>query len=421
MGPTARDAGARGTDADVCVVGGGLVGASLACALAPLGLRISLIEAVEPRAASQPSYDDRTLALSASSCRILEALDLWPLLEGNATAIREVHVRERGRPGQVVMQASELGLERLGNVVEARVFGAAVMQRLPELPGVTLNCPARLTRLSGSEGRSRVVYEDANGEQHIDCRLVVGADGAASDVREALGIPAERRPYGQTAVICNVTPERHHDGRAYEQFTPTGPFALLPHAGGRCGLVWTVADDDAEELVALGEGDFLERAQALFGNRLGQWTRCGRRTAYPLALTRAETDCAPRALLLGNAAHAIHPIGAQGFNLGLRDVAALAEVIADALQAEPDADPGSAALLKRYSDWRRADQSATIAYTDGLARLFANPTGIAATLRHAGLLAHALVPSLRRRLAAQAMGYRGKDPRMALGERLGSG
>ncbi|MEJ8569068.1 2-octaprenyl-6-methoxyphenyl hydroxylase [Elongatibacter sediminis] len=417
----ARPDSAAGSEADVCIVGGGLVGASLACALEPLGLRVALLEAVAPRSATQPSYDDRTLALSASSCRILQALGIWPLLEENATPIREIHVSELGRPGRVILRADELGLDCYGNVVEARVFGAAAQRLLPELHGFEWLCPARLTTLTPDDEAVTVGYEADGQSAELRCRLVVGADGAASAVRDALGIETRHHDYGQTAVICNVTPEQHHAGRAFERLSATGPFAILPHVGGRCGLVWSVETAQARSLLDLDDETFLSRARSRFGDALGDWTRVGRRSAYPLQLTRPLRDVGPRSLLLGNAAHAIHPVGAQGFNLGLRDVAVLAEVIADALARDRGADPGEPDLLRRYSEWRAPDQDRTIALTDGLARLFANPTAGAAAARRAGLLAHALFPGLRRRLAVQAMGYRGRIPRLALGEDLGAG
>jgi len=192
----------------------------------------------------------------------------------------------------------------------------------------------------------------------------------------------------------------------------------MPHVEGRCGLIWCVANDDAEALLELPEDEFLRRANRRFGGHLGRLLRLGRRSHYPLRLVRAREDVRPRAVLLGNAAHAIHPVGAQGFNLGLRDVAVLAEVLADARREDPSADPGATGTLARYSAWRKPDHDGTIAYSDGLARIYANPTGIAAVGRTAALLAHAFVPALRRRMAVQAMGYRGRIPRLARGERL---
>jgi len=403
---------------DVAIIGGGLVGASLACALAPVGLRIALLEAVAPRAQTQPSYDDRTLALSSSSCRILRGLGAWPGLQRNATPIREIHVSEQDVAGQVVLRPQELGLDLFGHVIEARVFGAAMADLLAGHDTIDLLCPATVSGIDMQPQVARVSYTWAGGEHTLTAGLLVGADGAESLVREALGIAVERHDYGQTAVICNVTPAAAHNGRAFERFTPTGPFALLPHVDGRCGLVWSVARQDAGQLLELDDATFLQRAQAKFGTALGSWLKAGKRSSYPLRLVRALEDVRPRAVILGNAAHAIHPIGAQGFNLGLRDVAVLAEVIAAARAQDPRADIGQQQLLQEYSRWRAPDQAATIAYSDGLARLYANPTAVAAAVRGLGLLAYALFPPLRRQLAIRAMGYRGKIPRLALGERL---
>jgi len=404
---------------DLAIVGGGLVGASLACALAPLGVSIVLLEAVPPRVTAKPGYDDRTLALSASSCRILQGIGVWPLIEHDVTAIRKIYVTEVNRPGRVELDARELGLSCFGHVAEARVLGAAMMRLLPQLPGVNFVYPARLKSLEHSASGVRLSVQGADGDAVFSAGLVVGADGADSLVREALGIAVDRHDYGQTAVICNITPRQAHAGRAFEMFSPTGPFALLPHVGDRCGLVWCVASEAAEALMQLPDEAFLQQAQARFGDTLGPWQRVGRRTAYPLRLVRARSDTGPRALILGNAAHAIHPVGAQGFNLGLRDVAVVAELVAAQREQVAHADLGSPALLTAYSHWRAPDQSATIAYSDGLARLYANPTALAGLVRHAGLLAHALIAPLRRQLAVRAMGYRGRIPRLALGEGLG--
>ena len=404
---------------DIAIIGGGLVGASLACALSPLGLDVTLIEAVPFRATSQPSYDDRTLALSASSCQILRGLGIWPSLQANATAIREIHVREMDRPGRVVMKPQELGLDRFGHVVEARVFGAAVMGLLPELPNLDVVCPASVSALEVDAEAARITCQDESETYEVAAKLVVGADGAHSFIRQALSIESEHHDYGQTAVICNITPEQDHQGRAFERFTPTGPFAVMPHVAGRCGLIWCVSTGQAEELLEWSEERFLSEAQALFGNTLGKFVRIGQRSSYPLHLVRAREDIRPRGVILGNAAHAIHPIGAQGFNLGLRDVAVLAEVLHDELSVNPQADPGRLDLLRKYSQWRASDQQGTISYSDGMARIFSNPSPFAAAARTAGLFAHALLPPLRRQLAIRSMGFRGAIPRLALGESLG--
>jgi 2-octaprenyl-6-methoxyphenol hydroxylase len=423
---TATEHHSADPDYDVVIIGGGLVGASLACALSPLGLKIALIEAVAFKAASQPSYDDRTLALSASSCRILESLNIWSALAENATPIREIQVRELNRPGRVVMDPGELGLDRFGHVVEARVFGAAMMDAIPRIENLDFICPTAVASIRIGEDRVDIGYADGAVETGISARLIVGADGAESLVRESLGIETERHDYRQSAIICNITPERDHCGRAFEFFTPEGPFAVMPHVNGRCGLIWCVPGDEVSAMMAMPEAQYMQRAQDRFGDHLGRFIKIGRRSSYPLRLVRALEDIRPRAVILENAAHAIHPVGAQGFNLGLRDVAVLAEVLASATKGARSKsgegagklDIGSLSVLKQYSEWRGPDQRATIAYSDGLARMFSNPSPLSAATRTAGMLAHAFIPLLRRHLAVTSMGFRGRIPRLALGEPL---
>lgn len=403
---------------DVAIIGGGLVGASLACALAPLGLEVALLEAQEPGAGSTASFDDRALALSESSCRIFQGLGIWSLLESVATPIREIRVTERGRWGKVVLDPAELGLDRFGHVVEARLCGAALMKSLGGFGNVEFISPARIQSVQVGASDASVQYFRNGQPFTLAAQLLVGADGAESVVRKSLGIEEDRHDYRQTAVICNITTSLPHRGVAFECITPTGPFALLPHSEGRSGLVWGVAAEDAPAILALSDRDFREQAQALFGNALGPWLKVGRRSAYPLKLVRAREDFRSRAVLVGNAAHAIHPIGAQGFNLGLRDVAVLAELITDSFLEKPEDDIGRPDLLKAYSEWREQDQDGTTAFSDGLARLYANPSMLAAVARKTGLIAHALLPSMRRQMALRAMGYRGKVPRLALGGSL---
>jgi len=399
---------------DIAIVGGGLAGASLAVALAPLGYAIKVIEAVAYKAAAQHSYDDRTLAISHSSCRILSSIGLWESLEADATAIRKIYVTELKRPGRVVLDPAEMGLSEFGHVVEARSFGAAVTSKMDQTDNIDVISPARVKDIEIGGPRTRLRLETDNGSEELQARLVVAADGANSFIRNHLQIPTQSRDYGQTAVICNITPETAHEGRAYECLTDTGPFAVLPHTGKRCGLVWTVATDKATEITGLDDATFISLAEKRFGTQLGAFTKVGKRSAYPLKLVRSTEDIRERLVILGNAAHAIHPIGAQGFNLALRDAAVLAEVLAD----DEHGDPGETGLLYTYSQWRRQDQRATIMASDGMARLFAHPSVFAAGLRTTGLIAHAILPSLRRKSAIKAMGYRGRVPRLALGEPL---
>jgi len=408
-------------ETDILVVGGGLVGASLACALAPLGLRVTLLEAVPPRAPSPPSYDDRTLALGMASCRILQGLGLWEALAGEATPIRQVTVTELGRPGRVVMSAQEMGLDYFGNVVEARSFGQAVLARVAQLDPVETLCPYRASGLEHVEGGVvvRAQADDGAGDVRIRTRLLIGADGADSDIRDLLDIPATNHDYEQLAIIANVMPEQAHEGRAFERMTPTGPFALLPHVGGRCGLVWCAPEAQAEALLALSDDEFLAAATQRSGGALGALQKLGRRSSYPLRRVVPARDTAERAILLGNAAHAIHPVGAQGFNLGLRDVAVLAELLADGQQKRgTDFDAGEPGLLEQYSAWRRPDQAATLGWSHDMVSLFASKTPLTRQARSLGLALVGLSPALRRRMASRAMGYRGRTPRLALGEPL---
>ncbi|MDX1697973.1 MAG: FAD-dependent monooxygenase, partial [Thiohalobacterales bacterium] len=306
---------------DVIIVGGGLIGSSLACALAPLGFRVALVEAVARDVAAQPSFDDRTLALSRSSCSILQGIGVWPHLQADATPIRKIIVTELGRPGRVELDPAETGVGDFGHVVEARRFGAALQGCVEQLPGIDFICPGAVRHIEQAAGAVNVDLDGQGGERRISGRLLVAADGVFSTIRSLLEIAAEEHDYGQTAVICNIVPEVHHQGRAFERFTPTGPFAVLPHAGDRCGLVWSAESAEAERLLSLPEGEFLAEAQGRFGDELGTFTRMGKRSQYPLRLVRAVRDTAERVVIIGNAAHAIHPVGAQGFNLGCRDVA----------------------------------------------------------------------------------------------------
>ncbi len=406
------------TEYDVAIVGGGLVGASLGCALSGHGMRIALLERVPPRAPTQPSYDDRTLALALASQRIFEGIGLWPGLADGVTAIREVHVSNRGRFGAVRIRATDFDLPALGYVAEARVIGAAVAGVLPRLDDVELQAPCEVMSLEPREDAVLVGTRTEAGRRSLSARLVVGADGTASTVRALLGLACEEHDYRQTAVIANVTPAQAHRGRAFERLTESGPVALLPHVGARCGVVWVSARADAKKLLQLDDAAFLGALQRRFGYRLGRFTRLGRRASYPLTRLYVPEPRASRCLLIGNAAHTIHPIAAQGFNLGLRDVAVLAELLVEAHGS--GADLGSADLLSAYQTWREPDQRRMLAFTDGLVRLFAQEFLPLRVLRGAGLVALDALPGLRRALARRTMGFGGRVPLLARGVARGA-
>ena len=402
---------------DLVIVGGGMVGASLALALGGRGLRMALIEAHAPGDAGQPGYDDRAIALAYGTRRVFEAIGVWPDLHGQVEPITDIHVSERGRFGLVRLSAQEEGVPALGYVVTARELGAVLVARFADITDLDLLAPARLVDFTDDGALVTLQVERDGLMQTLATRLLVAADGGDSPVRERLGVPVRRWQYGQTAVVANVTPARAHRGCAYERFTDSGPLALLPMTGGRCAVVWTVRDADVDALLALDDAAFLEGLQVRFGHRLGLFERVGQRHAYPLGLMRALESVRGRVAIIGNAAHTLHPVAGQGFNLGVRDVAALAEVIDEAHR--DGRDPGADEVLADYRGWRQREQAAMAIATDGLARLFANPLAPLRLGRQLGLLAMAWLPGARHPLARAAMGLAGRQPRLARGVPLG--
>jgi 2-octaprenyl-6-methoxyphenol hydroxylase len=395
---------------DVVIAGGGMIGASLAVALAPLKLRVALVETAPLGSESQPSFDERTTALSNGSRRIYEGMGIWPAVAHEATPIRRIHVSDRGRFGFARIDAAEQGVAALGYVLANRALGAALWARLSTNEHLTVHCPATATGLSKHGEDLEVAVERGGSPLRIACRLLVAADGANSSIRRALGIEATTWNYDQVAVITNVLPQKFHDHVAYERFTPTGPVALLPMNEGRCTVVWTLAPDRAQQVMAESDAEFLRELQEAFGMRLGRFTRVGRRHSYPLALTRADEQVAERVVIIGNAAQGLHPIAGQGFNLGLRDVATLAELI-----AEHRADLGSGEMLERYREWRRSDRRTVVAFTDGLVRLFGSPLAGVKMARDLGLLAFDLLPPAKGALSRLSMGVSGRLPKLARG------
>ena len=400
---------------DVAIVGGGMVGASLGAALAPLNLRVALIETIPHNAAAQPSFDERTTALSNGSRRILETLGVWSALDALATPIAKIHVSDQGRFGFARIDAREQGLAAMGYVVPNRALGSALWSRLSS-PGLKIFCPADVSLITANAEVVKIEVNEAGTQSAIAAKLVVAADGAQSVVRNALGIGAKVSDYGQTAVITTLLPQRFHDNVAYERFTPDGPLALLPLDGGRCTLVLTLTKDAARTALAWSDREFLAEVQRRFGFRLGRFLKVGRRVSYPLSLSQSERTSAPRCAIIGNAAQSLHPVAGMGFNLGLRDVACLAELIAEKLRS--DADPGSAELLREYDAWRRADRGGVIAFTDGLVRLFSSPSSAVARVRNLGLLAFDLLPPAKSALSRLSTGGGGRVPKLARGVEL---
>ena len=395
---------------DVVIVGGGLVGASLAIALARQGVEVGLVEAA-PAGQMPAVFDQRNLSFAAATVNALTALGVMQQLRTPTGPIRRIHISRQGDFGRVRLEAQDYGRATFGQVVVARDFGEALEARLAGLSQLTRYRPARFVDFAPDEAGHRALrIADAEGERTLHARLVVAADGTRSAVRAALGIGVDEHDYGQTLLVARVRATQAPDGTAYERLGDDGPTALLPRGDRHWGVVHGVAREQAETVAALDDAAWLARLQHAVGWRIGRLVASGERSAYPIARVVAQRLVADRAVVLGNAAQTIHPIGAQGFNLGLRDALTLAEEI-----ARGD-DPGAASRLAAYAARRREDRERTLAFSDGLARLTANPSPLLKPVRSAGLVAMEAQPSLQAFLVGGAMGFRGDVPALCRGE-----
>ena len=401
---------------DVLIVGGGLVGASLAIALEHLQLDVGLVEAAPP-GALPAVFDERNLSFAEATVNALTALGVMQKLRTPGGAIERIHISRRGDFGRTVLDAAAHGRREFGRVVVARDFGEALEARLAEMPRLTRYRPVRFVALAAGSAdageraiRVRDAEADAGGECVLRTRLLVAADGTRSGVREALGIAADEHDYGQALFVTRLRSARAPDGTAYERLGDDGPTALLPRGDRQYGLIHAVASGDAAAVAALDEAAFVARVQDAFGWRAGRFLGCGARDRYPATRLVARRTTATRAVLVGNAAQTIHPIGAQGFNLGLRDALTLAESIARARAATPLSDCGDPDLLDAYALRRCEDRERTLAFSDQLVKLATNPSGLLRPLRSAGLFAFDRLPSVQSLLVGGAMGYRGDVP-----------
>lgn len=387
------------TDYDVVIVGGGLVGASLAAALAPTSHRIALIEAQAFNASDQ-SYDERSLALGYGSRQIYAGIGIWDDISGDATPIKNIHVSEQGRFGVTRLSAQQMRMVALGYVVTLRHLGEVLATALREQANLTVITPAKLEGFQSDHDVVSVDLMADGNQQKITTRLLVAADGVNSPIRNKMNIAVREDDYGQHALVANVTSEQAHDNRAFERFTSDGPVALLPLSQERCALVWTQTPEAAAATLALTDAEFLKALETHFGHRLGAFIKTGKREVYPLKLMLADRLTGRRSLLIGNSAHTLHPVAGQGLNLALRDVAVLAELLAET------SDPGAEKLMQDYEQARNPDIAATACYTDGLLRLFTNPWSPLGHVRGLGLTLMDRVPFIKHRLARVGMGYR---------------
>lgn len=394
---------------DLLIVGGGLAGNCLALALQDSGLKFAVIEANTRTQQQQAAAGDRALALAYGTVTMLEALGVWQGIAHAATPIKTIHVSDRGHFGKTRLSAEQENVDALGYVITARDLEGHVAA-LVEAAAIETICPARVAGLHSGTEDIGVSLKIADASAAMSAKLLVGADGGLSSVRKLLDIEQQVTDYGQTALVTTVKSSLPNHCTAYERFTASGPLALLPASDRKSAVVWTRCQEDAEDLLAVNETDFIAELQNCFGYRLGELTLAAPRRAFPLTLIRAERMVAGRAVIIGNAVHQLHPVAGQGFNLGLRDVAALAEVLRK--QHAHGLDIGDAGLLQAYADARRADHDRTIGFTDQLIRIFSNDWLPLAAARNAGLCLLDHIPVVKSLLTRQAMGLAGRLPRL---------
>jgi 2-octaprenylphenol hydroxylase len=397
-------------DFDMVIVGGGAVGATLACALKDKDLDIALLDTRAPEPFdAKAEVDLRVFALSMASRRVLQAVGAW---ESIATArlspYREMHVWDAEGEGSIHFDSADLGEPELGYIVENRLLQDALWARLKDQPRITLLHPAQAEGLTLTDEGATL---DISGGRRLKAKLVVAADGAASGTRALAGIETEDAAYGQRAVVAHVRTELPHVMTAWQRFLPTGPVAYLPLADGRVSVVWSADEAEAERILALDDAGFCAALTEASAARLGKVRETTKRLAFPLQRLHAREYIRPRFALAGDAAHAVHPLAGQGVNLGLLDAAALAEVIGDALARGRDI--GDKSVLRRYERWRKGDNLTMIFALDGFKRLFSNDIAALARLRNAGLRAVDGFTPLKHAFVRRAMGLSGDLPALA--------
>tara|TARA_R110002049_G_scaffold44333_5_gene130008 strand:+ start:60863 stop:62089 length:1227 start_codon:yes stop_codon:yes gene_type:complete len=405
-------------DSDIAIIGGGLNGPTLALALAKVGLRVTLIDTLEVKTRKNAAFDGRSYALALTSVRLLDGLGLWDAVVDHAQPMLEIKVTD-GRAGEgpspMFMHFDHAEIEEgpMGHMVEDRHLRRALLDAVKATPEVTsLNGQTVTAQQVDATG---VTLTLASG-QTLRTRLAIGADGRATGTGQRAGIKRIGWDYGQTALVCALEHELPHHGIAHQFFMPPGPLAILPLTGNRSSIVWSETTANAASIHALPDAEYINVLRPRFGSFLGDISLTGARFTYPLGLSLAHTMIAPRVALVGDAAHGVHPIAGQGLNAGLRDVAALAEVIADATRRGED--PGSDAALARYQEWRRFDNTALALATDSFNRLFSNDNPVIRLARDIGMAAVNALPGLRRNFIREAAGLTGELPRLMRGEPL---
>ncbi|ENM5766904.1 2-octaprenyl-6-methoxyphenyl hydroxylase [Vibrio mimicus] len=383
---------------DVIIAGGAMAGATLALALHQLSqgkLKVAVIEAFATDHSAHPGFDARSIALSYGTVQILQDLQLWSSLRPFATPIEHIHVSDQSHAGMTDIHRESLGVEALGYVVELADVGRVYAERMAQCPSIQQFVPSRVVNITREQDSVTVQLDSGNALQG---KLLVAADGAMSTCCQALGLTMQEDDFEQVALIANITSSQPHAGRAFERFTPYGPVALLPMSQDRLSLVWCLPPSEVETWLNCREAEFLQGLQKAFGWRLGELTHAGERSVYPLVLRYREQTISHRFAMVGNAAQTLHPIAGQGFNLGIRDVATLAEEI-----AKSD-DAGDYALLQRFYQRRQTDRTATINLTTGLVHTFSNDWLPMRIGRNLGLMAMDNLPLLKTPLLRRTLG-----------------
>jgi 2-octaprenyl-6-methoxyphenol hydroxylase len=397
---------------DVVIVGGGMVGASLSLLLSPLmqqGVSVALVDQhpFSSQTLHQASFDDRTTALSLGTKRILEDIHVWPLLDRSATPIEHIQVSQQHKFGRVRLHAKESQVDAMGYVVENAVIGQGLISGLQRLEGLTQFAPAHVEQYEVMEQGTRLHLECDGEKRLVQAGLLILADGANSQGCRQLGVMQTKLDYQQKAVVCNVSFDRPHDQWAYERFTSQGPLALLPMSQNRFAVVWCNSTDRADHLVSLSDADFQTELQSVVGYDKGRIVKVGERFSYPLALVKAQEQVRRNLVVLGNAAHALHPVAGQGFNLALRDALCLAEVL---IEAHRNGDElGDVSILSHYQRRQTQDQAVTIGMSHALPVSFMQEGLHWSILRGLAMTAMDLVPTAKQLFANQAMGLVGKS------------
>ncbi len=405
-------------DTDILIIGGGLAGAAQAIAFASSGLKVCVVDQADPKTLQSPDFDGRASAIALATQRVLMATGVWAKLGQDPAPILDIRVSDGPSLLFLHYDHSDLGDQPFGFMVENRHMRRALMARVAEFETIEFIAPARIADLERGPSRVTAALDDG---RRVNAQLCVGAEGRRSPTREAAGIDVTTWSYNQTAIVCSVGHELSHDFVAHEHFLPAGPFAILPlngdkQSGTLSSIVWTETSELAPHLMALDDNQFKSEFDERFGDFLGRSEIVGPRFSYPLSLQFAHRSTDQRLALISDASHGMHPIAGQGLNMGLRDVAVLAEVVTDAKRLGMDI--GGSDILGRYEQWRRFDNTVMLAATDGLNRLFSNDIAPVRIARDLGLAVINALPPVRKTLMRHAMGLAGDLPRLMRGEAL---